>query len=92
MAEIGIILLLFKVGLETDVRRLIRAGSGSLVIALTGFVLPFALGFALSYGLFGMQLLPALFVGGTLTATSIGVTVRVLNDLDSTPDLSSPSP
>jgi len=81
LAEIGIILLLFEVGLETDVRRLIRAGSGSLVIALTGFVLPFALGFALSYGVLGMALLPALFVGGTLTATSIGVTVRVLNDL-----------
>ena len=81
LAEIGIILLLFEVGLETDVRRLIRAGSGSLIIALTGFLLPFALGFGLSYGVLGMALLPALFVGGTRTATSIGVTVRVLTDL-----------
>jgi Kef-type K+ transport system membrane component KefB len=81
LAEIGIILLLFEVGLETDVRRLVRAGVGSLVIALTGFVFPFILGLGLSYGLLGMPLLPALFVGGTLTATSIGVTVRVLTDL-----------
>jgi Kef-type K+ transport system membrane component KefB len=81
LAEIGIILLLFEVGLETDVRRLIRAGTRSLVVAVMGFVLPFVLGFGLGYGLLGMPLLPALFVGGALTATSIGVTVRVLTDL-----------
>lgn len=81
LAEIGIILLLFQVGLETDLHRLLRAGLASLVIALAGFVLPFVLGFALGYGPLGMPLLPALFVGGTLTATSIGITVRVLTDL-----------
>jgi Kef-type K+ transport system membrane component KefB len=81
MAEIGIILLLFEVGLETDVKRLVHAGLKSLVVAITGFVLPLALGFALGYWGFGLSLLVSLFIGGTITATSIGITVRVLSDL-----------
>ncbi len=81
LAEIGIILLLFEVGLETDVRRLVRTGGQSLIVASTGFVLPLLLGFSLSYWLFGLPLLVSLFIGGTLTATSIGITVRILTDL-----------
>ena len=81
MAEIGIILLLFKVGLGTDVKRLAETGMQSVVVALVGFCVPFLLGFALAYWIFGISLLVSLFIGGTLTATSIGVTVRVLSDL-----------
>jgi Kef-type K+ transport system membrane component KefB len=81
LAEIGVILLLFDVGLETDLGRLARSGLRSSVVALGGFVIPFALGFGASRWLFGHELLLALFVGGTLTATSIGVTVRVLRDV-----------
>jgi Kef-type K+ transport system membrane component KefB len=81
LAEIGITLLLFEVGLETDVGRLVKSGVKSLVVATAGFVLPFLLGFALSYWGFGFSLLVSLFIGGTLTATSIGITVRVLSDL-----------
>jgi len=81
LAEIGIILLLFEVGLETDVRRLMRTGVKSAVVALGGFVLPLLLGFALAYWGVGLPLLVSLFVGGTLTATSIGITMRVLTDL-----------
>jgi Kef-type K+ transport system membrane component KefB len=81
MAGIGIILLLFEVGLETDVKRLIRTGLESIVVALAGFILPFVFGFGLAYGLFELPLLVSLFIGGTLTATSIGITVRVLSDL-----------
>jgi Kef-type K+ transport system membrane component KefB len=81
MAEIGIILLLFEVGLGTDVKRLVRTGLKSFVVAIAGFVLPLVLGFALSYWVFGLSLLVSLFIGGTLTATSIGITVRVLSDL-----------
>jgi len=81
LAEIGIIMLLFEVGLETDVGRLIATGLRSLWVATLGFVAPFGLGFAISYWLFDLSLLAALFVGGTLTATSIGITVRVLTDL-----------
>ncbi len=81
MAEIGIILLLFEVGLETDVKRLVRTGLKSFVVAIAGFVLPLVLGFALGYWVSGLSLLVSLFIGGTLTATSIGITVRVLSDL-----------
>ncbi len=81
LAEIGIILLLFEVGLETDVARLARTGLKPILVAAGGVVLPFALGFIVSHWLFGHDLLVALFVGGTLTATSIGITVRVLTDL-----------
>ena len=81
LAEIGIILLLFKVGMETDVRRLAHTGRKSIAVALGGFVVPFVLGFGFSYGLFDLSMLVSLFIGGTLTATSIGVTVRVLSDL-----------
>jgi len=82
LAEIGIILLLFEVGLETDVRRIMRTGHKSFLVALMGFFVPFVLGFAASYWLFELSVLVALFVGGTLTATSIGITVRVLADVN----------
>lgn len=81
LAEIGIILLLFEVGLETDVLRLIRTGAKPLVVATAGVILPFTLGFAAASFLFHQSLLTSLFIGGTLTATSIGITVRVLTDL-----------
>ncbi len=81
LAEVGIILLLFEVGLETDLRRLIGAGSKSVVVALIGFVVPFVLGFLLCFYVFELPLLVALFAGGTLTATSIGITARVLSDI-----------
>ncbi|MCW8853824.1 MAG: cation:proton antiporter [Gammaproteobacteria bacterium] len=82
LAEIGIILLLFSVGLETDVRRIIRTGQKSFIVALMGFFAPFMLGFMASYWLFELSLLVSLFIGGTLTATSIGITVRVLSDVN----------
>lgn len=82
LAEIGIILLLFDVGLETDIGRLVSAGSRSITMALGGFVIPFVMGYAASRYLFGQEVLVASFVGGTLTATSIGVTVRILRDVN----------
>jgi Kef-type K+ transport system membrane component KefB len=81
LAEIGIILLLFEVGVDTDVSRLVRAGPRALVVAVSGFVLPFVLGSVLCYSVFDLSPLVSLFIGGTLTATSIGITVRVLRDL-----------
>lgn len=81
LAEIGIILLLFEVGLGTDLLRLARTGRKSFIVAIAGFVLPFLFGFALSHLVFGLPVLVALFVGGTLTATSIAITVRVLTNL-----------
>ncbi len=81
LAEIGIILLLFEIGLETDMQRLRAQGSRALIVAVMGAVVPFILGFVVSYWGFGWPMLVSLFVGGTLTATSIGITLRVLKDL-----------
>ena len=81
LAEIGIILLLFEVGLETDIKQLVRTGRKAAVVALPGFFLPLIFGFSLGFWVFELPLLVSLFVGGTMTATSIGITVRVLADL-----------
>ena len=81
LAEIGILLLLFEVGLETDIRKLVRTGRSSSLVALGGFIIPFALGFLLAHYLFDLPMLVSLFIGGALTATSIGITIRVLSDL-----------
>lgn len=80
LAEIGIILLLFEAGLKSDIDRLFRAGPKAITVALGGFITPFLLGLGVSYLGFGLPLLVSLFIGGTLTATSIGITVRILKD------------
>ena len=82
VAELGAILLLFEVGVESDLTQLLKVGWSSLVVAALGVIAPMALGYAVS-----MRMMPEatwlthLFVGGTLTATSIGITARVLKDL-----------
>ncbi|WP_461832411.1 cation:proton antiporter [Aquifex sp.] len=81
LAELGVILLLFEVGLEADIHMLMRVGVWASLVAIIGAVLPFIGGFTVSYYLFGLDLVASLFMGGALTATSIGITVRVLTDL-----------
>lgn len=81
LAEIGIILLLFEVGLEADVERLLRAGGKSAAVALIGFFAPFLFGYLACRYLFDLDTLVSVFIAGTLTATSIGVTVRILRDV-----------
>lgn len=81
MAEIGIILLLFEVGLQTDAKRLVHAGGRALLVAIGGFIGPFILGYVVAHYGFDLDILQSMFIGGTLTATSIGITVRVLNDI-----------
>jgi Na+:H+ antiporter len=85
LAEVGILILLFDVGLETDVRALVRVGPSALVVAVIGAGAPLALGWAAA-----AWLLPAspqaahVFAGAALSATSIGISARVLKDLDKT--------
>lgn len=88
LAQIGIILLLFEVGLDTDIGKLLKAGLKAFAVAVFGVAMPFALGFALSYYVFHCSGLCSFFIGSTLTATSIGITLRVLSDLkkQSTPE------
>jgi Na+:H+ antiporter len=81
LAEIGIIMLLFEIGLETNFDHLLNVGSKAVIVALGGFILPFILGFFLCYSVFHLSLLASMFIGGTLTATSIGITMRILSDL-----------
>jgi Kef-type K+ transport system membrane component KefB len=80
LAEIGVILLLFEVGLETDLQELLRVGLPALAVAVVGMALPFLGGYAVTR-LAGFSTLTAVFVGATLTATSVGITSRVLSDL-----------
>jgi Kef-type K+ transport system membrane component KefB len=79
-SELGVVILLFEIGLETDLRRLIRVGPASLAVAAVGVVLPFALGYG-TCRLLGLSELVAVVAGAALTATSVGITARVLSDL-----------
>lgn len=79
-AEIGVVFLLFMVGLETDMSELMRVGRVALGVAVAGIVLPFVSGWGLMAGL-GKPLVEGLFVGTALVATSVGITARVLADL-----------
>jgi Kef-type K+ transport system membrane component KefB len=81
LAEIGILLLLFEIGLETDIQKLKSAGVKSIIVALFGALFPFTLSAMIAFYLFNLSLIVSLFIGGTLTATSIGITMRVLKDL-----------
>ncbi len=88
LAELGVVLLLFEIGLETDLREMFRAGPASMAVATVGVVLPFFFGFlywayvphAATGGSTDLTT-AAIFVGATLTATSVGITARVLSDL-----------
>jgi Kef-type K+ transport system membrane component KefB len=82
LGEIGVILLLFEVGLESNIKDMLRVGPSSLLVALLGVIAPFLLGWGV-----GRLLLPEasvyvhIFLGAILTATSVGITARVLKDL-----------
>jgi Kef-type K+ transport system membrane component KefB len=86
LAELGVIVLLFEIGLESDLGELLRAGIQSTAVALVGTVCPFVLGYALATA-WGTTPLAAVFIGATLTATSVGITARVLSDLGRIQDL-----
>ena len=80
LAELGVLILLFEVGLESDLDELLRAGLQATLVALVGVILPFAAGYGAMQWL-GYSAIVAVFVGATLTATSVGITARVLADL-----------
>ncbi len=80
LAELGVIVLLFLVGLETRLSDILRVGARAGVVAVGGVVLPFVLGYALVAQL-GRPTIEAIFIGTALVATSVGITARVLADL-----------
>jgi Kef-type K+ transport system membrane component KefB len=81
LAELGVIILLFEIGLESDLAELIRVGPQAAVVAVVGVVVPFAAGTVGLITLFGVPTIPAIFAGAALTATSIGITAKVLSEL-----------
>ena len=80
LAELGLLILLFEIGLETDLRALTRVGATAAIVAVVGVALSFALGFAALRGM-GVSTVAAVVCGAALTATSIGISTRVLSDL-----------
>ncbi len=83
LSELGVVILLFQVGLESDLNEMRRVGVRAFLVACVGVIVPFVLGAVLV----GPWLLPGLssnayiFLGATLTATSVGITARVFRDL-----------
>ena len=81
LAELGVIILLFEIGLESDLKELQKVGYQAAIVAVVGVVAPFALGTFGLMALFNVDALPAIFAGAALTATSIGITSKVLSEL-----------
>lgn len=79
-AELGVLILLFEIGLHTNLRSLIKVGSSALAVGLVGVAVPFGLGYATAV-FFGLEGVTAIICGAALTATSIGISARVLSDL-----------
>ncbi len=81
-AEIGVILLLFEVGLESNLKDMMKVGLSALLVAMLGVIAPFFLGWAVgAWFLPEASIFVHLFLGATLTATSVGITARVLKDM-----------
>lgn len=87
LAELGVLILLFEIGLETDLREMRRVGAAAAAVAGVGVFLPFVAGYLfwahLPHGMAEPATLgtSAIFIGAALTATSVGITARVLSDL-----------
>jgi Kef-type K+ transport system membrane component KefB len=82
LAELGVIILLFEVGLESNLPDMLEVGWSSLLVAVAGVIAPFFLGWAVAaYFIPGEARLGHIFIGATLCATSVGITARVLKDL-----------
>ncbi|BAQ61721.1 Na+/H+ antiporter [Geminocystis sp. NIES-3708] len=81
LSELGVIILLFEIGLESDLKELIRVGPSAAIVAVVGVAVPFILGTLGLLYIFHLPLVPSVFAGAALTATSIGITAKVLAEL-----------
>ena len=80
LAQVGVTLLLFEIGLESDLKSLLKVGSQAAAVALVGMLLPLGLGYGVMKFV-GATDLVSIFVGASMTATSIGISAKVLTDL-----------
>ena len=81
LSELGVIILLFEIGLESDLKELLKVGPQAIIVAIVGLVAPFALGTIGLLYIFNLPAIPAIFAGTALTATSIGITAKVLAEI-----------
>ncbi|AFZ00249.1 cation:proton antiporter [Calothrix sp. PCC 6303] len=81
LAEIGVIILLFEIGLESDLKELKKVGYQATVVACVGVAVPFIAGTVGLIYFFHFPAIPAIFAGAALTATSIGITSKVLSEI-----------
>ena len=81
VSQLGLFALLFLTGLESELDELVAVGLQASTVAVAGVVLPFAMGTAGLYLLFHVPLIPAVFAGAAMTATSIGITASVFGEL-----------
>jgi Kef-type K+ transport system membrane component KefB len=80
LAEVGVIFLLFTVGLETKPQDIFRVGKKALMVAIVGVVFPFIAGYVIAY-LWDGSFVESMFIGAALVATSVGITARVLGSM-----------
>ena len=85
LAGIGVIILLFEVGLESNMTEMLAVGMQSFIVAIVGVITPFAVGYYASGMIItGLPEISKIFIGAILTATSVGITARVFQDLNFT--------
>ena len=85
LAELGVVFLLFEVGLESNIKQMMEVGLSSFLVALVGVIVPMLLGWGVgAWFLPQSNTLVHVFIGATLCATSVGITARVLRDLGKT--------
>jgi Kef-type K+ transport system membrane component KefB len=80
LGDLGVVILLFEIGLESNLRELLKVGYQSALVATVGVIAPFALGTGGLMLLFGTDMIPAILAGAAMTATSIGITAKVLEE------------
>jgi Kef-type K+ transport system membrane component KefB len=81
LAKLGVIILLFEIGLELNLKNLLSVGSQAAIVAVVGAIVPFTAGTVGLITIFGISTMRAVFAGAALTATSIGITSKVLSEL-----------
>ena len=81
LSELGVIVLLFEIGLDTDLRRMMKVAGAATAVGLVGVIIPLVLGYYAASSLLGLERVPALVCAAALTATSVGISARVLSDI-----------
>lgn len=81
LAELGAIVLLFEIGLHTSLGSMAKVAGTATIVGLVGVAVPFVLGYYAATMFLGLERIPALVCGAALTATSIGISARVLSDI-----------